>query len=166
MTRIVYPEKEEYDEKRRNVSNMKIEGPQGPQKSSGSRKSSGASASDASAFRSLMATDETSSSASSAPAQHINALDILLAVQGADDPAGRAARKRMMDRSDDILEALENIKNGLLMGTLTVGDVINVADVVASHREKISDPTLTELMDEIDLRAQVEIAKLRYSIMS
>ena len=143
---------------------MKIEGPQGPQKSSGPRKSSGASSSDAAAFRSLMETDESSSPLSAAPSQHINALDILLAVQGDDDPAGRAARRKMIERGDDILTALEKIKNGLLMGTLTVGDVINVADVVASHREKISDPKLTELMDEIDLRAQVEIAKMRYSL--
>ena len=49
---------------------------------------------------------------------------------------------------------------GLLTGTLTVGDIINVADVVASHREKVVDPQLTSLLDEIDLRAQVEIAKV------
>ncbi len=143
---------------------MKIEGPQGPQKSSGPRKSSSSSSSDASAFRSLMETDESASPLSAAPSQHINALDILLAVQGADDPTAKAARRRMIQRGDDILTALEKIKNGLLMGTLTVGDVINIADVVASHREKVSDPKLTELMDEIDLRAQVEIAKMRYSL--
>ncbi|HPF78465.1 MAG TPA: flagellar assembly protein FliX [Alphaproteobacteria bacterium] len=36
-----------------------------------------------------------------------------------------------------------------------------MADVVASHREKINDPKLTALLDEIDLRAQIEIAKMR-----
>ena len=49
----------------------------------------------------------------------------------------------------------------MLGGNLTVGHMIDVADVVASHREKIDDPTLTAIMDEIDLRAQVEIAKIR-----
>jgi hypothetical protein len=35
---------------------------------------------------------------------------------------------------------------------------------VASHREKIDDPRLVAILDEIDLRAQVEIAKARFSM--
>ncbi len=42
--------------------------------------------------------------------------------------------------------------------------MIDVADVVATHRDKIDDPGLTAIMDEIDLRAQVEIAKMRVTL--
>ena len=42
--------------------------------------------------------------------------------------------------------------------------MIDVADVVASHRERIHDPALTAVMDEIDLRAQVELAKMRAAL--
>jgi hypothetical protein len=52
----------------------------------------------------------------------------------------------------------------MLGGNLTVGHMIDIADIVASHREKITDPALTSLMDEIDLRAQVELAKMRISM--
>jgi hypothetical protein len=45
-----------------------------------------------------------------------------------------------------------------------IGSACDVADVVASHREKILDPELTAIMDEIDLRAQVELAKMRLSL--
>ena len=62
--------------------------------------------------------------------------------------------------------ALESIRIGLLTGTLTIGDVINIAVVVASHREKIMDPELTSILDEIDLRAQVEIAKMKMALDS
>ena len=52
----------------------------------------------------------------------------------------------------------------MLNGTLTVGHMIDIADIVASHREKIQDPKLTDIMDEIDLRAQVELAKMRVAM--
>ena len=52
----------------------------------------------------------------------------------------------------------------MLTGQLTVGHMIDIADVVASHRERINDPTLTSVMDEIDLRAQVELAKMRVAL--
>jgi hypothetical protein len=42
--------------------------------------------------------------------------------------------------------------------------LLDVADVVASHRERINDPQLSSLLDEIDLRAQIEIAKMRMAL--
>ena len=70
----------------------------------------------------------------------------------------------MRKRSNDLLDELDKIRMGMLNGTLTVGHMVDIADVVASHREKISDPTLTAIMDEIDLRAQVELAKMRVAL--
>lgn len=88
-------------------------------------------------------------------------MDSLLALQGADDPAARSARKRMKQRAGVILGELEKLRVAMLTGGVTVGHMIDIADVIASHREKITDPGLTDIMDEIDLRAQVEMAKMR-----
>lgn len=102
-----------------------------------------------------------------APAQTSHSIvmvDALLAVQGAEDPTAKAARKRMRARADTILNMLDKIRLAMLGGTMTVGHMIDIADVVASHREKITDPALTAIMDEIDLRAQVELAKMRRAI--
>lgn len=143
---------------------MKIEGPKGPSSAGNVKKSGGVSPFDAATFRGLMATGETENAAPTHAAQNIAQLDVLLAVQGAEDPGARAARRRMTRRSDDVLGALDCIRIGMLSGTMTVGDMINVADVVASHRERVLDPELTALMDEIDLRAQVEIAKMRCAL--
>ena len=52
----------------------------------------------------------------------------------------------------------------MLSGTLSVGNLIDIADVVASHRERLKDPQLCSLLDEIDLRAQIEIAKMRMAL--
>lgn len=107
-----------------------------------------------------MVSGGASETSGTSESQSIYNVDALLAVQAAEDPTQKAARKRMQQRASNILDELEAIRMGLLTGTLTVGDIINVADVVASHREKVVDPQLTSLLDEIDLRAQVEIAKV------
>lgn len=138
---------------------MKVTGPGGTKGPSKSKKSGGASGS-SSNFSDFMLKGTQGSSPTSAP-QSIAQVDALLAVQGTDDPAERAANKRARERSDKVLGALDNVRVAMLSGNVTVGDMINVADVVASHREKISDPALTAIMDEIDLRAQVELAKMR-----
>ena len=93
--------------------------------------------------------------------QAINKVDALLAVQGAEDPTERAARRRMRERGDSILRKLDNIRLGILTGNLSVDEVISIADTVASHREQINDPEMTALLDEIDLRAQIELAKMK-----
>ncbi len=67
----------------------------------------------------------------------------------------------MHARGEDILKELDRLRLGILTGNMTLGQVIDIADVVAAHRERINDPKLTAILDEIDLRAQIEIAKAR-----
>jgi hypothetical protein len=143
---------------------MKIQGPgktTGPSKT----KAKGGASESSESFGSMM-TPETPSAAPTQGPQSIAHVDALLAVQGAEDPTAGASKKRMRKRSNDLLDGLERIRMAMLGGTMTVGDMINIADVVASHREKIQDPSLTGIMDEIDLRAQVELAKMRKALDS
>ena len=141
---------------------MKVEGPGSTSKAGKTKKKDKVSSGDGS-FGDMVTGKSGESGAASGP-QSVAKVDALLAVQGAENPTERAARRRMQQRADNILDELEKIRLGLLTGTLTVGDVINVADVVASHREKVMDPRLTAVLDEIDLRAQVEIAKMRMAM--
>jgi hypothetical protein len=101
---------------------------------------------------------------STSQASSIGTVDSLLALQGAEDPTARAARRRMKQRASVILNELDNVRLAMLTGRLTVGHMIDIADVISSHREKILDPGLTAIMDEIDLRAQVELAKMRITL--
>ena len=109
---------------------------------------------------------ETDGAAAASPTQSIAAVDALLAVQETEDPTQGPARKRMRVRANKILDMLDDLRSAMLGGQLTVGHMIDVADVVASHRENITDPALTNIMDEIDLRAQVELAKMRVALDS
>ncbi len=138
---------------------MKIEGPSKTQKTSKSDKTGKAGKADGT-FGAMVtgAAQETSAAAAT---QSIAKVDALLAVQGAESATERSAKRRMRERGDSILRKLDNLRLGILTGNLTIGQVVDIADVVASHREKINDPKLTALLDEIDLRAQIEIAKMR-----
>lgn len=108
-----------------------------------------------------MVTGAAQEASAASPMQSIAKVDALLAVQGVDSTTERAARRRMHARGDEILSRLDNLKISLLSGDLTIGQVLNIADVVASHRESVNDPEMSALLDEIDLRAQIELAKIR-----
>ena len=137
---------------------MKISGTGGPDRTSGPSKAGGTKKTGSTAFSGLLGEAEETAGAGASYA--IARLDSLLAAQGADDAGAHASRGRMMTRADALLDELDTLRRNMLTGGLTVGNMIDVADVVASHREKIADPELTALLDEVDLRAQVEIAKM------
>jgi hypothetical protein len=142
--------------------NMKVEGPGKAQGASNTKKS-GKTEKSGSHFGDFL-TSGTAATESAAQTQSIGSVDSLLALQGAEDPTARAAKKRMRERAATILGKLDEVRIAMLSGRLTVGHMIDIADVIASHREKINDPALTDLMDEIDLRAQVELAKMRIAL--
>lgn len=142
---------------------MKIDGPNKTQKSGETKKKSKVSGDGS--FGNMVEGGPSGAGSSNAT-QSIAQLDSLLAVQGGEDPTEKSRRNKMAMRANTILDQLETMRMALLTGQLTIGHVIDIADVVASHREKITDPELTALLDEIDLRAQVEIAKMRVSLGS
>ncbi len=142
---------------------MKVGGTKGTNSTSSTKKSS-ASSGDSNVNFSQYVTSGPSETQGASATHSIAQLDVLLAVQEVDDPAQRAAKGRARLRSNNILEKLDQIRIKMLGGDLTLGDMIDVADVVASHRDKIDDPVLTSIMDEIDLRAQVELAKARVAM--
>jgi hypothetical protein len=140
---------------------MKIEGPSKSQGANASKKS-GKVGSDGS-FEDFIAF-APKGAGSAAPTHSIARVDALLSVQGAESPTERAARKRMQERGEDILKELDKLRHSLLTNNLTIGQVVDIADVVASHREKVIDPRLTAILDEIDLRAQIEMAKIQKAL--
>ena len=71
------------------------------------------------------------------------------------------AEERGRQRGERLLQRLEELRDSLLMGRMAPDTVRRLADEVDQARGEIDDPGLTEILDEIDLRAQVELAKLR-----
>lgn len=101
-----------------------------------------------------------SESAGASMSAGIASVDILLAAQSVDDATQGNSKRKAKQRADTILDKLNDLKVAIVSGNVTLGHMISIADVVASHRETITDPELTAILDEIDLRAHVELAKL------
>lgn len=87
----------------------------------------------------------------------IAAVDALLALQQV--PDATAGRTRAVQRAEDMLEILEDIRIGLLAGGFHKSKLARLVDVLEVGRNQLDDPQLTDVLDEIELRARVELAK-------
>jgi len=69
-------------------------------------------------------------------------------------------RQRRAQRGAELLDRLEEIRRGLLLGSIPKDRLGDLARMVREKRERGADPVVSRLLDEIELRAEVEIAKL------
>ena len=60
---------------------------------------------------------------------------------------------------ENIIEQLEQIRHDVLVGAIPVKRLTNLAQALRDRNSNISDPRLLSLIREIELRAEVEIAK-------
>ncbi|HBM90401.1 MAG TPA: flagellar assembly protein FliX [Rhodospirillaceae bacterium] len=87
----------------------------------------------------------------------LGAVSGVLDIQEVDDALDRASRGKL--RAEDMLEKLDSLRLELLSGQLSQGTVQHLSNMVKEHRTEVDDPKLSKILDEIDLRAQVELAK-------
>lgn len=137
----------------------RIEGPGPIRTASPVRRTAKASESKGSSFSKHLEEAEGLGSAQSASG--LNAVSGVLNVQEVDDALTRAARGKL--RAEDLLKKLDELRLDLLSGTLNPTTLQRLTAVVQSHKEEVEDPHLSEILDEIDLRAQVELAKFTRS---
>jgi hypothetical protein len=69
-------------------------------------------------------------------------------------------KKEAVAQGFDAIKYLDDIRAGLLMGTLSKDTIAGLETILERFRKNFSDPKLSEIIDEIELRAKVEIAKL------
>lgn len=140
---------------------MEIKGPSGPSKTDKTSKSKKSGSSSGSAFSSFL--DETEGTSSSAGASGTHAatpLDAILALQSIDPEESRKAKQQATKRGFDILDCLSEIRVGILTGIISGQRLIRLQQMIEQEREMIDDPHLIEILDEIEIRAAVELAKL------
>ncbi len=85
-------------------------------------------------------------------------VDALLALQEvSDDPGGRNRGQR---RGEELLGHLDDLHLGLLSGRMSLGTLERLSATVTAKRGLVDDPRLVQILDEIEIRAAVELAKL------
>jgi len=86
------------------------------------------------------------------------AVDSLLALQ--EVPDATTGRSRGLARAEDMLDNLDEIRLGLLMGAIPQAKLSALMQTVKDNRDQVDDPRMAAVLDEIELRAAVELAKL------
>lgn len=136
---------------------MKIDPSAPPRAPSVRRARGGKSAASSGTFDSHLAEGARGSDAlSSAPPPA--GMNALLAVQEVADISVDADRARA--QGEAILDRLDDLRHGLLMGFVSKEKLQELTNLVRVGRIQVKDKNLTEILDQIELRAEVELAKL------
>jgi hypothetical protein len=87
----------------------------------------------------------------------LGGIDALIALQGIEEPAER--RRRAVKHGRRALDALDELKLGLLAGTLDQGTLLRLKAVAADLKDGSGDDRLDAVLAEINQRVEVELAK-------
>lgn len=96
------------------------------------------------------------------PAVQASSIDALIALQAVEDPLLK--KKKALRRGNALLDGLEQIKADLLIGQVSEGRLNQLMVLIGQARER-DLPGLDVVLDDIELRARVELAKFgRYPV--
>lgn len=102
---------------------------------------------------------ETKRADGTKPAATAAGLETLLAVQGLQPDDRRERRRRAVKRGHDSLHLLDALKLALLAGEQEPATLLKLRGLTAAKLEETGEAGLDGVLAEIDLRAQVELAK-------
>lgn len=92
----------------------------------------------------------------------VGSVDALLALQAAGalgDPLER--KKRAVRRADHILDILGEVRIALIDGDISHATLDRLTRAIREQRDQTDDPRLEGVLNEIETRAAVELAKLQ-----
>ncbi|MDX9690080.1 MAG: flagellar assembly protein FliX [Proteobacteria bacterium] len=133
----------------------RIDGPRPLSATAPTRKASKTSRASGSSFSKHL--DEAEEVSGASGAVGVGSITGVLDIQEVDDALERAARGKV--RAEELLSKLDDLRLDILSGTISKNKLQKLSELVNSKKLEISDPKLSEILDQIDLRAQVELAK-------
>lgn len=90
------------------------------------------------------------------PTQAMTGMDSILALQAVEEPL--TSKKKAVRRGASLLDLLDEIKADLLIGRVSADSLDSMATMLSEMRER-SLPGLDSLLNDIELRVRVELAK-------
>ena len=109
---------------------------------------------------SLKGTAATVESGKIVEGQTIGGVDSILAAQEVPDAIDGRGRGILRLYGDDLLGRLDDLRIGILSGVYPKQKLADLAYRLRQKRQTSDDPRLNEIIEEIELRVEVEIAKL------
>ncbi|WP_339632734.1 flagellar assembly protein FliX [uncultured Sneathiella sp.] len=143
-----------------NGYNMKVGG---PGRTSSTSSSKGGKAAQKSGAKFSVESDpvETASAGGVASSSPISSIEALVALQGVDGDEPRT-NKRAIAKGEDLLTKLEVLRDGMLSGNLSPDKLKQLQETLSGYKTDGADPELKQIIDEIEVRAAVELAKFGY----
>ena len=86
--------------------------------------------------------------------------EAIFATQMVGSEEEKAARQYLCKRGSTLLSGLEEIRDGLLMGHISKDRLLQISRMVKDQKVRSTDEKLQEIITEIELRVEVELAKL------
>lgn len=128
----------------------------------GTRKTSSVSGTSGTSFSSLLGEiDTVAENAGVSGMTGVSGVDAILLAQSVGDAAQNEAKKRRaVKRGENILDGLDEVRLALLEGKISKEKLIKLAQTLRERRDDGLDEALNALLDEIELRAEVELTKL------
>ena len=90
----------------------------------------------------------------------ISVTDAIFATQMVNDEEKREIKKKLIKRGFNLLEKLEEIRDALLLGEISKDKLIEISRLIKENKPETEDDRLLEIITEIELRTEVELAKL------
>lgn len=148
---------------------MKIEGPNSAGKTGQAKKTAKTGKSGGPGFSNALrgsgegAADPAGEAGGVAGGAGLGSVDALLALQSVDaadapDPDAKGRNRSALLRGDDLLDRLDELRVGLLTGRFSQERLVQMRDAL-SQRAEAADPNLQAVLEEIELRVEVELAK-------
>lgn len=136
---------------------MKVSGP-GRVSSPSPKKAKSKSKAGSAGFSSQLSKTDSPASAQISGAGPVTAVDALLGLQ--EVPDATTGRSRGIQQASIMLDQLEEIRRGLLLGSIPASKLRALTVAIDQKRGDFQDPELAGILDDIELRARVELAKL------
>lgn len=137
---------------------MKVSGTGGPSSASGPRAARSAGGGGGFKISASSGPAAPAAVASTGGVSGVVGVEALLALQDVDSATER--RRRSVRRAGNLLDRLDEVKIALLGGELSTAQLDGLGRAIREQRSATDDPRLEQVLDEIETRAAVELAKL------
>jgi hypothetical protein len=137
---------------------MKVSGSGSAGPASGAGRAKGASGGEGFRLPSVASAGPAVAAGPAGPVASVSGLSALLALQETGGPLER--RRRAVSRAGRILDVLDEVKLALVSGELSLGQLERLTRAVREERAATEDAALEGVLNEIETRAAVELAKL------
>lgn len=107
-------------------------------------------------FSGLVETSDSGDTPATTGLSGLSPVGGLLSLQTVDDAASGASKG--LAHGHDLLDELEKIQRALIMGTLSISQLQSIGTKVRSH-VTATDPHLADILAQIELRVEIELAK-------